>query len=189
MPDSKHSSTSAGCLQLVAATLNHVLAELESPERLASLLDADVDPGWPPGEYDRNAQEFFRDRLREGGAAVVGWYTWYAIRRGSHDQRSALVGAGGYIGPPNEDGEVEIGFSVVPRWQNRGYATEMAAFLVVRAFADSRVQRVIAHTTSQNAASRRVLEKASFKLSSVDSESGSICFEVRRSDWRRGRDT
>ena len=59
-------------LELVSATFDHVCAELESAQRLASLLKAHVKPGWPPGEYDRDAQRFFRDRLKEGGAAVIG---------------------------------------------------------------------------------------------------------------------
>ena len=103
-------------LELVAANLDHVCAELEAPELLAALLNAQVEPGWPPGEYDRDAQMYFRDRLGENGSSVVGWYGWYAVRREKSDQPSVLIGAGGFIGPPDEEGEVEIGFSMYRFW-------------------------------------------------------------------------
>ena len=46
-------------LDLTAATFDHIRAETESSERLAQLLETRVEPGWPPGEYDRDAQDFF----------------------------------------------------------------------------------------------------------------------------------
>ena len=125
-------------LDLIAATFDLVCAELESPGHLGSLLSAQVDPGWPPGQYDRDAQEFFRDRLAAGGMTAVGWYGWYAVRRGGYDGPSFLVGAGGYFGPPDASGTVEIGFSVLPSRRGMGYASEMAGALVANAFADTR---------------------------------------------------
>ncbi len=101
-------------LELIAATLEHICAEIGAPGCLSSLLHARVEPGWPPGEYDGDAMKFFRDRLQEGGEAVVGWYSWYAVQRATPDQPSILIGAGGYFGPPNDAGEVEIGFSIMP---------------------------------------------------------------------------
>jgi len=150
-------------LELIAATIEYVRAELEAPERLASLLEAQVEQGWPPGEYDRDAQEFFLARLTDGGMSVVGWYGWYALRRGDACKPSVLVGAGGYFGPPNEEGIVEIGFSVMPSWQGLGYATEIAGVLVENAFSNTRIQEVIAHATPGNLASRKVLEKCGFR--------------------------
>ncbi len=167
-------------LELIAATLDHVCAELESAERLASLLKAYVEPGWPPGEYDRDAQEFFRDRLKEGGAAVIGWYGWYALRHGNADQAPVLVGAGGYFGPPSEEGVVEIGFSIMPAWQNNGYATELAEMLIKNAFTDGRVLKVIAHTTPTNLASRKVLEKCGFNYVCREEESGNNLYAIMR---------
>ncbi len=165
-------------LDVVAATLDHIHAELESPERLAALLQADIDAGWPPGEYDRGAQEFFRDRLREGGPETVGWYTWYAIRRGGPQR--ALVGAAGFLGPPSEEGDAEIGFSIMPAWRGQGYATELVGMLLTWAFDDPRVRRILAHTTPQNAASCRVLEKSGFHPVGRAEESQTIRFELPR---------
>src|SRR6185503_12468520 len=101
-------------LTLIASTLAYVRTELESPDQLATLLGAVVSTDWPTGEYDRNAMEFFRGRLEEGGEEVEGWYGWYAVRDADEEGPRALVGAGGYFGPPDAEGTVEVGYSVLP---------------------------------------------------------------------------
>jgi len=177
-PTPKPVAMSAGSLEMIAATPEHLSAEDESPECLASLLSARVEPGWPPGEYDRNARAYFRERLEEGGADAAGWYVWYALWRGKSGGPPVLAGAGGYFGPPDDDGTVEIGFSVMPGWRGLGCATAMAGMLVRRAFADKRVQKVVAHAAPANPMSRRVLEKYGFIFVSRDETSGYDRFEV-----------
>ncbi len=164
-------------LELIAATLEHINAELESPEQLTSLLNTQVEPGWPPGEYDRNAQEFFYNCYKENGISVIGWYVWYAITLPKNNIPSLLIGAGGYFGPPDKDGIVEIGFSIVPSQRQKGYATEIANALVENAFNDNRVHKVIAHTTIHNKASCKVLEKSGFNYIFNKHESNNLFFE------------
>ncbi|MHB8055830.1 MAG: hypothetical protein ACYDH3_11350, partial [Candidatus Aminicenantales bacterium] len=67
MTDKPPIRRSTARLDLIAATVDHLQAELESPDRLATMLGAEIGPGWPPGEYTRKAQEFFRDCLLEDG--------------------------------------------------------------------------------------------------------------------------
>jgi RimJ/RimL family protein N-acetyltransferase len=167
-------------LTLVASTLAHVRTELESPDQLATLLDAAVSTAWPTGEYDRDAMEFFRARLEEGGEEVEGWYGWYAIRADAAEGPPTLVGAGGYFGPPDGNGVVEIGYSVLPEWQHRGYASEMVRMLVEHAFSLPRVERVIAHTTEANPASMAVLLRNGFQVAGPGREIGSLRFERSR---------
>lgn len=171
-------------LELVASTQEHLRAELRGTEELASLLGARIEPGWPPGEYDRTAMEFFLARLESGGAEAAGWYGWYALRRPEEKDAPRepgaapfLVAAGGYLGPPDETGEVEVGYSVAPGWRGRGYATELVAALVKRAQADPRVRRIVAHTTEANAASRRTLEKAGFRAVDLGADPRRVRFE------------
>lgn len=180
MGETKSGRLRTNRLELTAATLDHISAEMESSEHLVRLLGTQVEPGWPPGEYDRDAQEFFCCRLKEGGMSVVGWYVWYAVRREEENQPSILVGVGGYFGPPDEGGEVEIGFSIMPSTREHGYATEMTKALVSNAFSDLRVQKVVARTTSDNMASVKVLVKSGFRYVCQDL-SGSDVFEILRS--------
>src|SRR5690349_8386060 len=167
-------------LDLIAATLAHVEAELESPSRLGSLLGAEIPDGWPPGEYDRDAQEFFRECLERGGDEVVGWYGWYAIRRSDAASSARVVGAGGFLGPPTPEGEVEIGYSLLPETRGQGYATELVRALLEHAFTHLDVQRIVAHTAEGNEASAAVLTRAGFSPAGRGAEPGSLRFEILR---------
>ena len=167
-------------LTLIASTLAHLRTELESPELLAGMLSAVVSPEWPTGEYDRDAMEFFRARLEEGGEAVEGWYGWYAVRAADREGHRALIGGGGYFGPPDESGTVEVGYSVLPEWQRSGYASEMVQALVEHAFTFPGVKRIIAHTTEANPASIAVLLRCAFHRAEAGGETGTLRFERLR---------
>lgn len=166
-------------LVLVAGTLEHVEAELQGRDALRSMLGATVPEDWPPGEYDRDAQEFFRGRLAGGGPAMVGWITWYGITRSPAGAREALVAGAGFFGPPSE-GVVEIGYSVVPGARGAGYATEIVAALCTFAFSHDAVQTVIAHTTPDNVPSQRVLLKCGFTEAPAASPPGDLEYTLRR---------
>lgn len=166
-------------LTLIASTLDHVRTELDAPEKLSGLLNAAVSPAWPTGEYDRDAMEFFRACFEAGGEAVEGWYGWYAVREADSASPRALVGAAGYFGPADADGTVEIGYSVLPEWQRRGYASEMVASLVTHAFTFGSTNRVIAHTTEANPASIAVLIRSGFQAAGIGRE-GALRFERSR---------
>jgi RimJ/RimL family protein N-acetyltransferase len=165
---------------MMAATLEHVRVELESPERLSVLLDARVSSAWPTGEYDRDAMEFFRARLEEGGPEVEGWYGWYAVRKADAQGPRELVGAGGYFGPPDAEGLVEVGYSVLPEWRRMGFAVEIVRALLEHAFGDARVTKVIAHTSESNPASIGVLLRCGFAAAGAGEESGTLRFERGR---------
>ena len=170
-------------LELVPATLAHLDAEIESPARLGRLLGVEVPANWPPGEYDRSAMEFFRDRLSES-AGAAGWYGWYAIQRPLAGGGRVLVGAGGYLGPPDRDGIVEVGYSIAPEFEGRAFATEMVDALVSRAFSVTGVVQVVAHTKATNAGSIKVLERCGFTPAGAGSEPGTVRFAVMRRSRR-----
>ncbi|GAC1655788.1 MAG: hypothetical protein NVS9B12_07070 [Vulcanimicrobiaceae bacterium] len=154
-------------LALVCATPAILQADLQSPAQLGTLLDAKVPDDWPPGEYDRAAIEWV---LRELSSAPEkgSWMAWYAVRQAQGTHPATLVGAGGYFGPPDEHGSVEIGFSICAAWQKRGYATELARALVWRAAESGAVRRVYAHTLPDNEASKSVLQKSGFREIETD---------------------
>jgi RimJ/RimL family protein N-acetyltransferase len=159
---------------------SHLQAELASLEQLGSLLDCTIPQGWPPGEYDESAQRFFYERLVEGGIAVVGWYGWYAIVNQDAGGTRTLIATGGFLGPPSDAGTIEVGYSVVPAWQGQGYAKEMIEGLIGFAFENSRVKRIIAHTTKENIASCKVLERLGFSQSKDEQKHLQIQYELLR---------
>ena len=166
-------------LDLVAATLRHVDAELQDHAALARALGANVPGEWPPGEYDRGAQEFFRGQLVARGPAIVGWLTWYAVTRRADGGRDALVAGAGFFGPPAHR-SVEIGYSVVPSARRRGFATEVVRALLAHAFAQPDVDEVVAHTSDENVASTRVLLRCGFSRVGAGPDPGSVAYRATR---------
>ena len=170
-------------LDLIPATATHLHAELSDRAAFAFMLGARVPDAWPPPLYDRPAIKFTLKKLR-AAPHQAGWWTWYLILR-KHGARVA-VGVCGYTGPPRE-GRVEVGYSVLQRFQQGGLATEATAALVRRAFASPRIELVIAHTLTELTASIRVLEKLGFTQRGAPLEEGAIRFEVTRDEFRGGR--
>jgi [ribosomal protein S5]-alanine N-acetyltransferase len=164
-------------LVLLPATIEQLSAELQSPQQLGVLLNAAVPGDWPPGQYDRSAQEYFRVLLEKDGNLNTGWFSWYALTR---EQPVTIIAAGGFLGPPNESGEVEIGYSVSSGWRRRGFASELVTALASHALTDSRVLKIIAHTAAQNQESSNVLLRTGFERTNTLNESGEMRFQLVR---------
>ena len=79
-----------------------------------------------------------------------------------HREAQMVIGSAGFKGPPDADGMVEIAYGVVPAFQRRGYATEMAKALVDFALHDERVRLLRAHTLRDPNPSTKVLRKCGF---------------------------
>lgn len=85
---------------------------------------------------------------------VVGWIGW-----GGSNERH------------REIGEIDFAYVVAPRFRRRGYATEALAAVVDYCFAQLRVGSVWGRCHADNAASRRVMEKAGLQpIGDVDGE-------------------
>jgi len=162
--------TTTARLELIAATLAHLEAELQDPPALGALLGVTIPEDWPPGEYDRDAMVFFRDQLLTAGPEAAGWYGWYAVTLKANGTRDTLVASAGFFGPP-EQGSVEIGYSVVPSARRQGFATEIVRALLARAFREPSVREVLAHTGDGNEASAGVLLACGFQR---------VCFDTDR---------
>lgn len=167
-------------LELIAASLADVLAELEGGDALARRLSVDIPSSWPPGEYDRNALEYFKSKLEVAEPEQQAWYGWYAISMSNEGIRQSLIAAAGYLGPPDPEGTVEIGYSVVPEARGKGYAAEIVEALVTQAFQTTAVSLVIAHTEDANIASAAVLSRCGFHVGSPGPEPGTHRHERSR---------
>ncbi len=150
-------------LLLLAASRALLTAELHKPQYFPMLLGAVLPADWPPGEYDREAMHYFLDQLTAGGRTAAGWYGWYALRKATDDAPRTLIGAGGFMGPPDEAGIAEIGYSIAADWRQQGLATELVAGLVQQAAATGMVRQLLAHTDTDNLASQQVLLRNDFE--------------------------
>jgi [ribosomal protein S5]-alanine N-acetyltransferase len=85
-----------------------------------------------------------------------------------------VVGHAGFHGPPDADGAVEVGYTVLPHLRGRGYATEALRALVADAAAVPGVRVVRASVSPDNAASLAVVRRVGFVHvgEQVDEEDG-----------------
>ena len=148
-------------LLLVPSTPSLLNLELIDKAAFSALLGASLPEDWPPGDYDRDAAQFFLEKLVQGGTAVAGWYGWYVIQPATLSGPAVLIGNGGYLGPPDEAGSVEIGYSVCGRWRGQGLAKELVAALVDNAIRRG-ARKIVAHTSPENTASVGVLTSCGF---------------------------
>jgi ribosomal-protein-alanine N-acetyltransferase len=160
-------------MRLVASNVELVRAELFDRDGFARALAADVPADWPPDEA-ADAVPWFLERLEEAGPAGQGWYGFYGVALDA--AAPVLVGGGGTIGPP-QDGSVEIGYSVLPAFQRRGYALEMMTAILGWIATDPRVRAITAETDADNAASRGLLSRLGFTETGPGREPGSLHYE------------
>jgi RimJ/RimL family protein N-acetyltransferase len=74
-----------------------------------------------------------------------------------------VVGHGGFHGPPDEHGTVEVAYSVDPDFRRRGYARAILKALLERADADPAVRVVRASISPENAGSLATIAGFGFK--------------------------
>jgi len=163
-------------MTLVAASLDLVRADLSGRKALAGALDAVVPDNWPPELYDRTAMQYSLQELEN--PAVQGWSFWYLLL----DDSNELAGICGFKGRPDNDGSVEIGYSMLNQFRGVGLATEATMRLIAWAFTHGDVKEVSAETFPHLSSSIRVLEKNGMELTGAGSESGVVRYAVGRPD-------
>jgi [ribosomal protein S5]-alanine N-acetyltransferase len=85
------------------------------------------------------------------------------------------LGFGGFVGQPDEDGVIEIGYLTFPAREGRGVASAVAAGLLAIARGEG-LSAVIAHTLPEQNASTVVLRRNGFVRSgeAQDSDEGTV---------------
>lgn len=157
-------------LILVPATEEILTAEAaEDRELLGFLLGAQIPYNWPPDMF-KGAIPLFLKELHERPERL-GWLAWYWLRKEPMPEKPTLIGDGGFKGEPDASGTVEIGYSILPQFEKRGYATEGSKGLIEFACSHPAVRRVVAQVDPQNIGSVRVLEKLNFALTAEGKDS------------------
>ena len=179
-------------LEIRPGSASALRAALESNAALSAVLDVEVPDSWPPELYDADAIRWTLAQLGDrpdGGP--YGFY--YLIRRPSDPvtARATLIGVGGFKGPPNAKGEVELGYGVVPEFQRQGYASEAVQAWLALAFADRTVRTVVGQTLASLVPSIGVLEKTGFRFAGAGADDGApegeqvVRYEVSRQEYER----
>jgi ribosomal-protein-alanine N-acetyltransferase len=139
-------------------------ATLAGPAAIRDLLNVSVSDGWP-GDDVRGFFPDYGDVL-EADPRWYGWGIWVIV----HAADAAIIGDVGFKGPPDPDGLVEIGYSIVPSYRRQGFATEAARALVCWGLAQPGVTRVRAECYRDNSASIAVLTKLGLAVVAQDGD-------------------
>jgi [ribosomal protein S5]-alanine N-acetyltransferase len=139
-------------LDAVPATAEELQLLRDDPARFERTRGLRVEPGWSP--FD-GALDGALTMLERG--VPPQWATHLFVHRSD----AAVVGIGGFTGPPVE-GTVEIGYAIAPAYRRGGLATE-AAIQLLQAAARGGAETVRAHTLAQDSPSTRVLVRLGFR--------------------------
>ena len=137
-----------------------------SPEAMTALVAGDLAAasaaaGVPLSEYLLSESWLWRIRLEDIGRdpASAEWVARAAVDADT----GVVVGHGGFHGPPDADGTVEVAYSVDPLFRRRGYAKAMLGVLLERAAADPAVRTVRASIRPDNAGSLATVARFGFR--------------------------
>jgi len=182
-------------LDLVLSTPEMIRAEIAGDHaRLSRLLQARIADGWPTEHWDAGAMEWTL-RAFEQPHVRRGWGMWYWLARepaGPPASRvdaslaalqRTLIGAGGFKGAPDANGEVEIGYGVVSEHHRRGYATEASRALLEWALQHEAVRLIAAETYPHLTPSLGVMAKLGMRYRGEGSEPGVVRYGVTREQY------
>ena len=137
-----------------------------SPAALAALVAGDLDAasaaaGHPLTPFLVEEKWLWEIRLDDIAAdpQAAEWIARAVIA----EPEGVIVGHGGFHGPPDPDGVVEVAYTVAPQYRLRGYAKAILAALLRRADADPRVTAVRASIRPDNLGSRKVIAGFGFR--------------------------
>ncbi|MFM8448522.1 MAG: GNAT family N-acetyltransferase [Haliscomenobacter sp.] len=142
-------------LQLLACDEPLCRAILKGDNHLGEFLQTDIAADW--NSFGMDIFQFNLDRILEDPGSHI-WWSYLVIER-SH---RTLIGACGYKGRPNKNGEVEIGYEIASDFRNQGYATELTQALIQHAGTFPEISTVKAYTLSAPSPSTQVLTKCGF---------------------------
>jgi len=164
-------------LHLFPATAKLYLLELHDRPAFASTLSAHVPDEWPPDQITPEVIEEFIGRIQARERKIWSFY-WILRQKGA--EQPVLIGSGGFLAHKN--GTLEIGYSLLAGYQDRGYATEAVRSMVQWASSSLKRDGIIAYTYPHLKSSIRVLEKNGFLLKGKGPEEGTIAYEFLSGD-------
>ena len=170
----------SGQLTLVAATCELVADDLGCHAELSAAIGAEVPEQWPPELFSTTIMNLVLEQLDD--PSEQGWSVWYLLCR--EQGIDVLVGICQFKGRPDASGSVEVTYSILENYRNRGYATEAVARLVRWAFGHQNVVEVAAETLPYRKQSIRIMEKNGFGFAGPGSEQGVVRYVLRKSPGR-----
>ncbi|SDQ79135.1 Acetyltransferase (GNAT) domain-containing protein [Virgibacillus subterraneus] len=143
-------------LTLVTFTVEMMKATLIGQNQLGKITDYKAADEYPLEDY-KQLLSYKIDRFTQ----YPEENEWEGII--IHKKDNTIMGDMGFKGGPNEKGEMDLGYSIVPSYQGEGYATEMTIAMVNWGLQQQNVNKITASCSESNIPSIRVLEKTGFE--------------------------
>jgi len=167
-----------------------------TPEDEGLLLDLDSDPevmrylnGGVPSTIDDIRERVLPWALQDCGDAR--WGVWAALLKPANE----FIGWFHFYPSAQPPHDIEVGYRLRRAHWGVGLATEGTAALIDKGFNEYGLERIVARTLENNAASRRVMEKAGMRyVSDADftehrfpGSATGVWYEIKRDEQARGR--
>jgi RimJ/RimL family protein N-acetyltransferase len=150
----------AGRLALLA--LDRDLAALQAGSHSAffNAIAVAHEPLWPPAPFETAGLEWAAKNLAHDPEGQ-GWYGWAILANEGERAPPRLIGIAALVGRPDDDGDVELAFGLLPEFRGRGFGGETVRALAAWGFANG-AKRVIAHLDAEDTSAAHTLAKNGF---------------------------
>ena len=140
-------------LDLIPCSLSVAQAASSDKSQVEKLLGVQVPDDWHTCEVQYFLPQYAQMLINN--PSQLGWGVWLMI----HRAEQTLIGNLGFGGKPHQEGTVEIGYEVLFKYRNQGYAFEASKALVDWVSSQPNLKRIVAYCSHDNAGSIRILEK------------------------------
>jgi ribosomal-protein-alanine N-acetyltransferase len=162
-------------LTLIAITPEMMRSEQANDHRLGELIQCAIPTNWPPIDWEPHVFDFVLAQFDEH-PEQIGWHRYVSFDP-PHGVRT-LIGSLGASSKLANAAECEIGYSILPPFEGRGFATEGTMALIDYLRGNQQLTSVIAHTFPSIPGSIRVMEKCGLTFEGDGEEVGTIRYRL-----------
>ncbi|MGC7132796.1 GNAT family N-acetyltransferase [Listeria ivanovii] len=142
-------------LILINYTLEMIQATIKGTESLEKASGYHVSKDWPGIDFFFYLPYVLENVKKDD--RMIKWTRLVVLK-----EENKIIGEIGGQGIPDETGEIEIGYSIVPDYQNKGYMTEALIGMIAWLEKQPVIHRIFARCYENNEASIRVLKHNQF---------------------------
>lgn len=85
--------------------------------------------------------------------SLLGWHAWCVVQK----DHNIIIGDVGFKGPPDINGAIKIGYSIIPAYRNQGLAKEAVKAMIETVSKDPSVRKITAEVLALNIPSIKLL--------------------------------
>jgi len=164
-------------LELIPCSYEYGKIIVENKSLLKSAMGLDISDNWPLEDLKDFLPAYLE--MIQSDPLLLGWGIWLIV----HEEEQKIIGDIGFKGKPDDNGNIEIGYSVVPEYRRQGYCHEASRGLVGCAFEQLGVNKILAECDKDNISSIRILEKLHMHL--IERNDQMLNWELTKTSWEK----